>query len=78
MTASRSRALFVRLLAGSVLAIAAPAIAQTTNNAPGAAAARTEGPTARPWMNTALSADARVDLLLKEMTRDETLQLTFG
>ncbi len=81
MTASRTKTIFARLLAGSVVigvVAASPAIAQTTNNAPGAAAARTEAPKARPWMNTALSADARVDLLLKEMTLDEKLQLTFG
>ena len=55
-----------------------PATAQTTNNAPSAAAAPTEGPKARPWMDTRLSAEARADLILKEMTLDEKLRLTFG
>lgn len=37
-----------------------------------------KAPTSRPWMNTALSADQRSDLLLKEMTLDEKLVLVFG
>ncbi|RYD20120.1 MAG: glycosyl hydrolase, partial [Lysobacteraceae bacterium] len=81
MTVSRFRPIALRLLAGSVAigtVASLPAAAQTTNNAPGAAAARTEAPKARPWMNTALSADARVELLLQAMTLDEKLQLTFG
>ena len=32
----------------------------------------------RPWENAALSPDARVDLLLKQMTLAEKLSLTFG
>jgi len=40
----------------------------------GAAAPRA----ARPWMNTALSADARTALIVREMTRDEKLVLVFG
>jgi beta-glucosidase len=32
----------------------------------------------RPWMNTALSPDARADLVIKEMTLDEKIQLVHG
>lgn len=32
----------------------------------------------RPWMNTSLSPDARADLVLKEMTLDEKIQLIHG
>lgn len=61
-------------------ALAAPlAQAQnTTNNAPTAAAAPTDAPAAHPWMDKSLSAEARADLVLKEMTLAEKLQLTFG
>jgi beta-glucosidase len=31
-----------------------------------------------PWMNTALDADARADLLLAQMTQDEQLQMVMG
>ena len=76
-----SRTALLRFLGGTLLAgsaLATPALAQTTNNAPKAAAGPTDGPTARPWMNTSLDAAARTELLLKEMTLDEKLQLTFG
>ncbi|MGO4863895.1 hypothetical protein ACTP2L_10090, partial [Campylobacter jejuni] len=63
---------------GSTLLTTAPALAQTTNNAPQAATRPADGPQARPWMNRALDADARTELVLKEMTLDEKLQLTFG
>jgi len=33
---------------------------------------------ARPWMNPALPADRRADLVLGQMTRDEKLSLVFG
>lgn len=33
---------------------------------------------AKPWMNTALSADQRADLILKEMKQEEKLKLVFG
>jgi beta-glucosidase len=68
-------------LAGTLIALAlvpASANAQLTNNAPGAAAAKTDVPADQPWMNTKLSAEARADLILKEMTLAEKLQLTFG
>jgi beta-glucosidase len=68
-------------LAGTLIALAlvpAAANAQLTNNAPGAAAAKTDVPADQPWMNTKLSAEARADLILKEMTLAEKLQLTFG
>ncbi|MGN7160207.1 beta-glucosidase family protein [Sphingomonas sp. SAFR-052] len=65
------------LLGGTLLATA-PALAQTTNNAPQAATRPTDGPQARPWMDRSLDADARTELVLKEMTLDEKLQLTFG
>ncbi|RRA49546.1 glycoside hydrolase family 3 C-terminal domain-containing protein [Acidipila sp. EB88] len=32
----------------------------------------------RPWMNTALSADARADLLLRQLTLDQKIQLLHG
>jgi beta-glucosidase len=32
----------------------------------------------RPWMNRALSADQRADLVLRQMTRDEKLRIVFG
>src|SRR5579863_2026509 len=32
----------------------------------------------RPWMNPKLSADERADLLLKQMTLDEKIQLVHG
>ncbi len=57
---------------------AAPLMAQTTNNAPPVAAAPSNAPAARPWMNPALDAGARADLILKEMTLAEKLRLTFG
>lgn len=76
------RPTFSRLLlsAATILALAPAGIAeaQTTNNAPQAAAAPTDGPKERPWMNAALSPDQRTDLLLKQMTLAEKLQLTFG
>ena len=69
-------------LAGTLIALAAlapvAANAQLTNNAPGAAAAKTDVPADKPWMDTKLSAEARADLILKEMTLAEKLQLTFG
>ncbi len=80
MPALSRRAMIGELLGGSLLTVLAlaPAAAQTTNNAPQAAARPTEAPQTRPWMDRALDADARVELLLKEMTLDEKLQLTFG
>lgn len=60
------------------LALVAPLQAQTTNNAPGAAVRPVDQPRTRPWTNRALTADARTELLLKAMTLDEKLQLTFG
>src|SRR5271165_2960879 len=35
-------------------------------------------PDSRPWMNTRLSLDQRADLVLKEMTLDEKIQLMHG
>src|SRR5713226_6655614 len=32
----------------------------------------------RPWMNTSLSPDERADLVLKEMTLDEKIDLVHG
>ncbi|ESQ80212.1 glycoside hydrolase family 3 C-terminal domain-containing protein [Asticcacaulis sp. YBE204] len=65
-----------RLLASAALALAlmaastAPTLAQTPPTA--------EAPKARPWMNPALDADTRAELLLKEMTQGEKLTLVFG
>ncbi|ESQ87886.1 glycoside hydrolase family 3 C-terminal domain-containing protein [Asticcacaulis benevestitus] len=85
MTASRpllEKLATTTALAGALIALAAlapvAANAQLTNNAPGAAAAKTDVPADQPWMNTKLSAEARADLILKEMTLAEKLQLTFG
>lgn len=39
---------------------------------------KVSSPTQQPWMDTSLSADARTQLLLKEMTLDEKLSLVFG
>ncbi len=75
---SMSASLRLAALLGSTLLTAAPVVAQTTNNAPQAATRPTDGPQARPWMDRALDADARTELVLKEMTLDEKLQLTFG
>lgn len=66
------------LMASTAMLMGAPLAAQTTNNAPTAAAAPTTAPTARPWMNAALKADARADLLVRAMTLGEKLQLLFG
>ncbi|MFV3129004.1 beta-glucosidase family protein [Niveispirillum sp. KHB5.9] len=54
-------------------ALSAGAVAATGITAPAHAAA-----TARPWMDTSLSADARADLLLREMTVEEKKILVFG
>src|SRR5260370_39134269 len=47
-----------------------------------ASAANPDGPAQRPpdrpWMNTQLSLDQRADLVLKEMTLDEKIQLMHG
>ncbi len=73
-----SAPLRIAALLGGTLLATAPALAQTTNNAPQAATRPTDGPQARPWMDRSLDADARTELVLKEMTLDEKLQLTFG
>lgn len=77
-TLSMSAPLRIAALLGGTLLATAPALAQTTNNAPQAATRPTDGPQARPWMDRSLDADARTELVLKEMTLDEKLQLTFG
>ena len=41
-------------------------------------AAKPERPPERPWMNKQLSLDQRADLVLKEMTLDEKIQLMHG
>ena len=74
------------LLSASALIAFAPVAASaqsttqtnTTNNAPKAAEGPKDAPADRPWMNKSLTSDQRVDLLLKEMTLAEKLQLTFG
>lgn len=70
------RALTASALIGALAAM--PALAQTTNNAPRAAAAPTDAPKDRPWMNAGLAPEARAELILKAMTLAEKLQLTFG
>jgi beta-glucosidase len=86
MTSLRPAAFGPRLLATTALfgalisafALVPAAQAQTTNAPPPAATVRTDVPADRPWMDTSLSAEARADLILKEMTLAEKLQLTFG
>jgi len=50
----------------SALFAAAPISAQSNQKSP------------KPWMNPALSADERADLVLKEMTLDEKISLLHG
>ena len=87
MTSLRPAAFGPRLLATtaftataliSAFALVPVVQAQTTNAPPPAATVRTDVPTDRPWMDTSLDASARADLILKEMTLAEKLQLTFG
>ena len=82
MTSLRPAAFGPRLLATTALisafALVSAAQAQTTNAPPPAATVRTDVPTDRPWMDTSLDASARADLILKDMTLAEKLQLTFG
>jgi beta-glucosidase len=44
----------------------------------GAGVAQKPKPVDGPWMNTALSADARADLMVKAMTLDEKIQMVHG
>jgi len=39
---------------------------------------RTRAEVDKPWMNTKLSPDKRADLVMKEMTLDEKIQLIHG
>src|SRR5687767_4638012 len=55
----------------AVLAVLVPA-------APAAAAGRCGDAATRAWCDTRLSADARAELLLKELTRDEKVGLLAG
>jgi len=64
--------LFRNILAPPVLA-AATLVAFAGPSTPSPA-----GTPARPWMDKALSPDARADLVLKQMTLDEKLQLVHG
>ena len=43
-----------------------------------AAFAQPAAPSPEPWMNTALDADTRADLMIHEMTLDEKIQLVHG
>ncbi|MGA9659350.1 MAG: glycoside hydrolase family 3 C-terminal domain-containing protein, partial [Asticcacaulis sp.] len=52
--------------------------AQTTNAPPPQPTAVTDTPADKPWMDTKLDASTRADLILKEMTLAEKLELTFG
>lgn len=56
------------------LTAAAPSMASEHQKA----TAKTPIEAPKPWLNTALSADERADLILKEMTQDEKLKLVFG
>lgn len=63
----------------STLLLATALSAGTARAAESAApATTTTAPTARPWMDRTLSADARADLLLREMTVEEKKLLVFG
>ena len=66
---SRNVAFAALLLAGAATGVFAATPPQ---------AAAPAAPAARPWMNTALSADERTKLLLGAMTEDEKLTLVFG
>src|SRR5829696_6150893 len=55
----------------TVALLATAALVAPLGLAPSNAGAQT-----RPWMDTSLSADARADLLLQEMTLQEKLELT--
>jgi beta-glucosidase len=59
------------LLALALFASATPAPAQSSSKA-----AKTKS--SQPWMNPALSADERADLVLKQMTLDEKISLLHG
>jgi beta-glucosidase len=49
-----------------------------TVNATAASPPQDQPPEARPWMNKSLSPDERADLVLKEMTLDEKIDLMHG
>src|SRR5882724_11312123 len=66
-----SRRLSISGLALVLFALALPAPAQSSSKA-----AKTKSTQA--WMNPALSADERADLVLKEMTLDEKISLLHG
>jgi len=57
--------------------LAASALALALATATPAAAQGTQAP-AQPWMNTALTADQRAALLVKELTTDEKVELAHG
>ena len=67
MTSRILRILAATLSLASLFAAVLPASAQSSKN---------DSP--KPWMNTALSADQRADLVLKEMTLDEKISLLHG
>jgi beta-glucosidase len=67
-----------RLILAAFAATTAPLAAQTTNNAPTAAAASAEGPRDRPWMDRSLAPEARAEAVLRAMTLAEKLTLVFG
>src|SRR5579883_2964112 len=58
----------------SVLVIASTALGHAQSSAP------RQAPTAQsqPWMNPALDPDTRADLMVREMTLDEKIQLVHG
>lgn len=65
----------------SMLAMIAPsglAMAQSANQAQPRASQAAEAPKPRSWENARLSPDERAELILKEMTLEEKLRLTFG
>ncbi len=63
----------VVLAALVICALFVPALAQhRLHNQPG------ESPQSRPWMNASLSPDQRAEMVLKELTLDEKMELVHG
>lgn len=66
------------LLAGAAMSVATMAHPQAASQSGLRGSLQASAPVARPWMNTALSADRRADLLLGQMTWDEKIALLHG
>src|SRR5690606_2834003 len=66
------------MLTVTTLAFAAPLSLMAQDAGHAQQAATLAPPTQTPWLNKALSAEERAELLLKEMTQGEKLTLVFG